>query len=863
MRRPLACVILGALGICSCLAMPTAADVIVTHPYAGVTHVYRTETMPRPVAMHIVEIDLDVPGLRFMVTPHSGALDTHKRTTLQYLTEQNARVAVNTHFFEPWPAPSPDPGTADLVGLAASNGSVYSPFEPHPAKSAIQPNAPALNIDAENRASIVHRNASDTTGFTVAEPVALYNVVSGNEQIITDGANTTPDDSWNRDTPRARTAIGLSQDSRTLFIFTVDNAGASQGMTPFEVAELLLAAPYSVFNALNLDGGGSCTLAMENPFSGRDSIVNVPEGPPRSVGASLAVFAADPVQPPIALERRVAAKADDAEESAGGVTSLTSSDLEMMIDAGTQRAVGMRFTNMTIPRGATIMRAYLQFVVDETRSENTTLTFRCEATDSSRAFAAAANNLSSRAVTASSTPWSLVPAWTTINGSQQSPDLAPIVQEVVGRPGWKSGNPLAVLITGSGHRTAKAFDGGAASAPLLHVEYVAGAAPPPAVNRAPQVSAGPDQTITLPADAILDGTATDDGLPSPPSLTRTWRKIAGPGTVAFSSPSSEDSRATFSLAGTYGIELAASDGALTVADTAQVIVNAAPLGSAILDRRVAGAADDAEESAGGSVSLTSTDLELMIDGSAQRTVGMRFTNLAISRGARVTRAHLLLQVDEIQSEATTLTFRAEANDNAPAFQATTRNLSNRVGTTGSAPWSVPAWSTVNAIQQTPDLSALIQEIVARAGWKSGSAIAILVTGSGHRTAKAFDGSAAGAPLLHVEFAPPADAIAPAAPEVRGQSIESAVPFVASMAPNPLRRRATLSFSNPRAGIVKIELFDTAGRRWRTLMNGPQPAGRNSVEFGRTAGGERLAAGIYFYRVQLDADAIGGRFVVLE
>jgi phosphodiester glycosidase/flagellar hook capping protein FlgD len=292
MRRPLALRLLWLLGVCSCvLSTRAAAQTTVTHPYLGVIHISRTDSTPRPVVMHIVEIDLTTPSIRFLVTPHSGGLDTYKQTTLQFLMDENAQIAINAHFFEPWPPPSPDPGTADLVGLAASDGNVYSPFEAHPAKTAIQPNAPALNLDPGNHASIVHRDFSDATGFSVIEPVVLCNTVAGNEQIITDGVNTTPNDSWNRATPRARTAIGVSGDDRTLYLFTVDNAGASQGMTPFEVAELLRAPPYDVYNALNLDGGGSCTLAMEDPVSGSDSIVNVPEGAPRSVGSSLAIFA--------------------------------------------------------------------------------------------------------------------------------------------------------------------------------------------------------------------------------------------------------------------------------------------------------------------------------------------------------------------------------------------------------------------------------------------------------------------------------------------------------------------------------------------------------------------------------------------
>ena len=230
--------------------------------------------------------------LQFLVTPHGGPLDTYKQTTLSFLSTQGAKIAINAHFFEPWPPPSPDPGTADVVGFAASGGVAYSHFEDNPPKSyAIHANAPALNIDATNQASIVHRNFSDPTGFTVAEPVTLNNAISGNEQIIGDGVNTTPNDSWNRDFYNARTAIGLSMDEQTLFLFTVDNAGSSMGLSVYEVAEFLLASPYNVHNALALDGGGSTTLAMEDPVTGVDAIRNVPSGAPRAVGSNLAVFA--------------------------------------------------------------------------------------------------------------------------------------------------------------------------------------------------------------------------------------------------------------------------------------------------------------------------------------------------------------------------------------------------------------------------------------------------------------------------------------------------------------------------------------------------------------------------------------------
>ena len=51
------------------------------------------------------------------------------------------------------------------------------------------------------------------------------------------------------------------------------------------------------------------------------------------------------------------------------------------------------------------------------------------------------------------------------------PTLSAEIQEIVSRPGWASGHALAVTISGTGHRTAWAWDGNRAQAPLLHVEY--------------------------------------------------------------------------------------------------------------------------------------------------------------------------------------------------------------------------------------------------------------------------------------------------------------------------------------------------------------------------------------------------------
>lgn len=262
----------------------------VEHPFRGVTHLIRVEEVPRQVTMHVVRVDLDTPGLSFRLTPPGGSRETVRQTTLEFLREQKAQIAVNVHFFTPFPSTDKE---AFLIGLAASDGKVHSTCEQPEQSYAILANAPAINIDAQNRASIVHCKAAD-----------LWNTVSGSAQIITNGVATIPayrdgqltpargysnEKSW-YDVKTARTVLGLAG-PRTLYIFTVDRAGGSLGMTLAEIADLLIR-DYNVTDALNLDGGGSTTLAMEDPRTGEPRIVNVSSDNPngRSVASSLAIF---------------------------------------------------------------------------------------------------------------------------------------------------------------------------------------------------------------------------------------------------------------------------------------------------------------------------------------------------------------------------------------------------------------------------------------------------------------------------------------------------------------------------------------------------------------------------------------------
>jgi outer membrane protein assembly factor BamB len=148
---------------------------------------------------------------------------------------------------------------------------------------------------------------------------------------------------------------------------------------------------------------------------------------------------------------------DDAEEAEGGKMSLASSDLDMTL-AKTPQTIGLRFQGLNIPRGVRVRRAYVQFEVDEPSADATQLVIHAQAADDATAFSTKLFDISARPRTAAAVRWEPKP-WTSGAGpDQQTPDLTPLVEEVVQRPGWKDGNSLALIVSGTGRRVAKAFE---------------------------------------------------------------------------------------------------------------------------------------------------------------------------------------------------------------------------------------------------------------------------------------------------------------------------------------------------------------------------------------------------------------------
>ena len=200
-------------------------------------------------------------------------------------------------------------------------------------------------------------------------------------------------------------------------------------------------------------------------------------------GLALGTINDDDASSTTTFEVRIAADSDDAEESPSGSVDLTSSDLELVDDGGDQ-TVGLRFTAVNIPAGATITNAYVQFQADEASTEATNLTIEGQAADNPSAFTTSSSNVSSRPRTGAQASWS-PPAWNTVGeagSDQRTTNIAAVIQEIVSRPGWASGNALALIVTGTGKRVAESRRPGPATAPLLHVEYTSGGGGTPALS---------------------------------------------------------------------------------------------------------------------------------------------------------------------------------------------------------------------------------------------------------------------------------------------------------------------------------------------------------------------------------------------
>ncbi len=158
---------------------------------------------------------------------------------------------------------------------------------------------------------------------------------------------------------------------------------------------------------------------------------------------------------------QISAEEDDVEEGAiNGAMAFESSDLELgEYDTWTQggieqgvQTIGLKFNAIEIPVGSTILSASIRFTCDATGADPAEMTVYGEDVGNAAAFSETAYNISNRQKTIENAVWE-IPEWVATGDSglaQQTPELGSIVQAIVNREDWGSGNSMVFILAPSG-----------------------------------------------------------------------------------------------------------------------------------------------------------------------------------------------------------------------------------------------------------------------------------------------------------------------------------------------------------------------------------------------------------------------------
>ncbi len=227
--------------------------------YPCIVYYRRVHTVPRRLVAHIVTVDLTCKNIEVFVTPpekKDKQTPLRARTTSQFAQEFGMQVAINGDGFTPW---------------FSKNIFQYYPHAGDP----VVPNGYAVSRSkgyGENRGITLYISSRNVATFGPNYRNA-YNAISGQSWLVKD---KQPIEDLNDTRTAPRTAIGLDGPGTRIIMIVVDGRQPfySDGVTVQEMAELMIY--YGGDNAINLDGGGSSTLVIQDPKTGKYQVMNSP-----------------------------------------------------------------------------------------------------------------------------------------------------------------------------------------------------------------------------------------------------------------------------------------------------------------------------------------------------------------------------------------------------------------------------------------------------------------------------------------------------------------------------------------------------------------------------------------------------------
>ncbi|NNL08643.1 MAG: Ig-like domain-containing protein [Croceitalea sp.] len=183
------------------------------------------------------------------------------------------------------------------------------------------------------------------------------------------------------------------------------------------------------------------------------------------------------------ITHRIGANNDDAEERvSNGAITLNDNTLDLPFDGGNANLVGLRFSNVNVPKFAVITNASIQFTAAAKDNGASQVIIKGQAADNPTTFVNTDYNISSRPLTLTQINWDPSNWDTNQSGAgTTTKDISIIVQEIVDRAGWSLGNAMVfVLSPGNPTRRARSHDDNPAQAALLSITYFIPILPPTA-----------------------------------------------------------------------------------------------------------------------------------------------------------------------------------------------------------------------------------------------------------------------------------------------------------------------------------------------------------------------------------------------
>ncbi len=433
----------------------------------------------------------------------------------------------------------------------------------------------------------------------------------------------------------------------------------------------------------------------------------------------------------------VATNNDDADEKSNGDIDRDKEYLRI-----NDRTIGLRFQDVSIPQGATVTSATITLNSWDDKDKEGSVKIYGHDIDNSGSISSNDDDITDRTKTSSKVTWTFT-EWDE-DVDYNTPSIATVVQEIVNRNGWSSGNDMMFIIEKNSGKKRKvtARDYSSSYAPELTITYSS------------DVEEGGSSSFIVLADTSCHSGSNVSGNISRSVTFNSGGNTSNNNDFGFinSCGSSAKNRICGKVfndanqngnmesgeSGCQNVKLRLhrdKDGSGTlnegdecfdstttdVGGAFDFVVDFESSGgsSTTFSKKISHKDRDAEENSDGDVYTEDNDLDLN-----EHMVSLLFDGVTVPQGATITSAYVKFKSEDDEDGSAYVKIYAEDTDDASAFSESRRNLTNRTKTSNYVTWSLTEWEE-DEYYNSADIKTVIQEVVDRSGWTSGNNLNVM------------------------------------------------------------------------------------------------------------------------------------------